>query len=460
MKTFLVGLFMILGFWFTGLTAVHAAIKPLPPDYDPIQGGMVLRPPHDIWIKADNKTSMIPIAYLPGGVIDVDQLKQLHYFVEVNGEMTPVQRVSSLLDVDVDPTLGWGLNAVNTNGLGLAVIANRVGVYPLKLGMQFGQSTDLYETEVTLHVVDTISAITWPEISSKDIMSPLPQLMIWHHLNGEVTIENAGNTSTSNNELKWPTSPMFVVIPPTTASISGDTKVTFGLRLTTATRALTFKDGLQTQTVTTQFGVPPITAVKGRPIKLDLDYMRPNPGTKLTFIWQFYGSKGVLLLTQSTSTPELPAEFVQPDAINLQLTLQYSDGQTTASFSSTIVRLIYKSTSLLEMPLTETTVNLPAIIEGPTTANVGLTDWSVNQVGSWHFTLTASTLRQTDGTTLSARLQWPDGALIPPNQPYTANYTGPQVVPLSQIDWVFQQQTTAKAGHYQAELLFEVIAGP
>lgn len=459
MKTFLAGFFVILGFWFAGLTVVHAEIKPLPPDYDPIQGGMVLRPPHDLWIKADNITSMIPIAYLPGGAINADQLKQLNYFVEVNGKMTPVQRVSSSAYMDDKAILGWKLGQADGNSLGLVVRANRVGVYALKLLMQFGQSTEQYETEVTLHVVNTISAVTWAETSSKYILSPLPQLVIWHHLDGEVTIENAISPDINNNELKWPIVPLFTLIPPTTTSSSGDTKRTFGMKLTTGTRELIIKDGQQTQSVTAHFGVPVMTVYKGQPIKLDLDYMHPNPGTKLEFIWQFYNVSGVLL-TQSTPTPEFPAELVPPNVTLMQLTLQYSDSQTIASFSSTIIRFVYKSSSLLKIPPAEATVNLPAIIEGPTTANAGLTDWSVNQVGPWHFTITASTLKQTDGTTLPARLQWPDGTRITPNQPFTINYSGQQVVPLSQIDWVFQQQTTAKAGHYQAELLFEAIAGP
>ncbi len=460
MKTFLAGLFMVFGFWFAGLTVVHAEIKPLPPDYDPIQGGMVLRPPHDLWIKADNIISMIPIAYLPGGAINADQLKQLNYFVEVNGKMTPVERVSSAASFTNKLTLGWKLGVADSNGLGLMVRADRVGVYALKLLMQFGQSTDQYETEVTLHVVDTISAISWTEASSKYILSPLPQLVIWHHLDGEVTIESSSNSSFFNNELKWPAGLIFTLIPPTTANINTNDNSTFGMKLTTGTRELLIKDGLQTQTVTAQFGISKITAVKGQPIKLDLDYMRPNPGTKLEFIWQFYSYNSQLLLTKSTPTPELSAEFVPSNATVVQLTLQYSDGQTTASFNSSIIPVVYKSSSLLEIPPAEATVNLPAIIEGPTTVNAGLTDWSVNQVGPWHFTITASTLKQTDGTTLPARLQWPDGTRITPNQPFTINYSGPQVVPLSQIDWVFQQQTTAKAGHYQAELLFEAIAGP
>jgi hypothetical protein len=72
----------------------------------------------------------------------------------------------------------------------------------------------------------------------------------------------------------------------------------------------------------------------------------------------------------------------------------------------------------------------------------------------WHFTISFSTLKQADGARLTSEIKWPDGPLITPNQPYSPLTYGSQLVPLSQIDWVFQQQPKAKAGQYQAEICF------
>lgn len=456
-------LFVCLGFWFTDLTVVHADIKPLPPDYDPIQGGMILRPPHDLWIKADNKTTIpiIPIAYLPGGQIDIAQLKQLNYRVILNDTSFAVPVVSKQSDVpSIIPGLSLGI--VRTNGLGIFVRASEVSDYSMQILMRIGQGNDEYETEVTLHVVDQISEISSVEALAKPILSPLPQLALWHHVGGEVTIEESiitpttAATALNNNELGWPTSPLFYFLPATNLNPLKDVEHLGIFRLSTMQRQLTVIGGIGTQ----QFGIPLMTAIQGQPLKLDFGYMKPNPGTKLAFIWEFYSKNVDLLSTQSTSTPELPAVFVQPNAASVRLILEYFDDQTTIKYASSFIDFTYKSQPLLSIPPAKSTVNLPAIIEGPTTANAGLTDWSVNQVGSWNFTVTASTLRQADGTTLPAKLKWPDGTSITPNQPYTIKYTGSQMVPLSQIDWVFQQQPKAKAGVYQADLLFEAIAGP
>lgn len=463
MKKILGMLAVCLGFWFTGLTVVHADIKPLPPDYDPIQGGMILRPPHDLWIKADNKTTIpiIPIAYLPGGQIDITQLKQLNYRVVLDDQSFAVPVVSTQSDIpSIIPGLSLGI--VRSNGLGIFVRASKVGDYSMQLLMRIGQGNDEYETELTLHVVDQISEITSVEEPAKPILSPLPQLALWHHVGGEVTIENTIITTStatnalSSNELGWPTSPLFYFLPATNSTLVNDVESLGTFKLGTLQRQLTVVGGIGTQ----QFGIPDITAIQGQPLKLDFGYMKPNPGTKLAFIWEFYSINADLLSTQSTQTPELPAVFVQPNAYSIRLILEYSDDQTTIKYASSFIKFIYKSQPVLSIPPAEATVNLPAIIEGSTTASAGLTDWSVNQVGQWHFEITISTLKQADGTTLSARLKWPDGTSITPNQPYTIKYTGSQVVPLSQLDWVFQQQPKAKAGVYQANLLFEAISGP
>jgi hypothetical protein len=462
MKKILGMLVVCLGFWFTGLTVVHADIKPLPPDYDPIQGGMILRPPHDLWIKADNKTTIpiIPIAYLPGGQIDIAQLKQLNYRVILNDTSFAVPVVSKQSDVpSIIPGLSLGI--VRTNGLGIFVRASEVGDYSMQILMRIGQENDEYETEVILHVVDQISEITSVEEPAKPILSPLPQLALWHHVGGEVTIEENITTTAAalnNNELGWPTSPLFYFLPATNSTLVNDVERLGTFKLGTLQRQLTVVGGIGTQ----QFGIPLITAIQGQSLNLDFDYMKPNPGTKLTFIWEFYSIKADLLSTQSTQTPELPAAFVQPNAASVRLILEYSDNQTTIKYASAFINFAYKSQPLLSIPPAEATVNLPAIIQGPTTTNAGLADWSVTQVGQWHFEITVSTLRQADGTTLPAKLKWPDGTSITPYQPYTIKYkySGSQVVPLSQLDWVFQQQPKAKAGHYQADLLFEAISGP
>mgnify|MGYP004710939743 FL=1 len=206
------------GFWITGATMVQAETRPLPPDYDPIQGGMVLRPPKELWVTADNSVWMIPLAYLPGGVLNVDQLKQVHYFVQVNHEERAIPRVANPTYVYIDQTLGWGLGAVETNGLGLVVRADRVGVYPLTLAFQFGQDSNRYETEIILHVVTKISTSTKADTSTEPIFSPLPQLVVWHHLDGEITVANSVSTSLVNNDLKWPSSPLFTFVPPSSQS--------------------------------------------------------------------------------------------------------------------------------------------------------------------------------------------------------------------------------------------------
>jgi hypothetical protein len=461
MKKLLGVLFACLGIWFTGLTVVHADIKPLPPDYDPIQGGMILRPPHDLWIKSDNKTTIIPIAYLPAGQIDIAQLKQLNYRVVLDGKSFAVAVVGAPSEApSIIPGLNLGI--VRTNGLGIFVRTSKVGDYSMQILMRIGQGNDEYETEVTLHVVDQISEISSVEAPARPILSPIPQLALWHHVGGEVTIENnifsitTASAALSNNELGWPTSPLFYFLPATNSTLVNDVESLGTFKLGTIQRQLTVIGGIGTQ----QFGIPLITAIQGQPLKLDFGYMKPNPGTKLAFIWEFYSKNVDLLSTQSTSTPELPAGLVQSNAASVRLILEYSDNQTTIKYASAFINFTYKFQPLLSIPPAEATVNLPAIIQGPTTTNAGLADWSVTQVGSWNFTVTASTLRQTDGTTLPAKLKWPDGTSVTPNQPYTIKYTGSQVVPLSQIDWVFQQQPKAKAGVYQADLLFEAIAGP
>lgn len=447
-----------LGFWFAGLTVVHADIKPLPTDYDPIQGGMVLRPPHDLWIRTDNKPSIIPISYLPGGNIDTKQLAQLSYRVVLGGQtfaLLPVTNKNYLYPI----TSGLSFGFFKTGGLGILVHATQIGDYPLKILMKIDQSSDEYETDVTLHVRTSTSAITWGNVSSQLIMSPLPQLVLWHHLDGEVTIEFDLNTGIANNALNWPTESLFSLIPPTVAE-NNQIGVFIRFKLSTALRQLTVNDLDDTKvSVSKQFGVPSITAIQGQPIKLDLEYIRPRLGTKLEFIWNFYGGSR-LVSTATTTTPELPAQVVEPNATSVQLILKYFDDQTIVEYASSFINFTYKSQPALWLSPAESTINLPAIIQGQTTTNAGLTDWSVNQVGQWHFTITASTLKQVDGTTLLAKLKWPDGTIIRPNQPFTATYSDSQVVPLSQIDWVFQQQPKAKAGHYQADLLFEAIAGP
>lgn len=52
---------------------------------------------------------MIPLAYLPGGALNVDQLKQARYFVQVNHEDRALPRVANPTYVYIDQTLGWGL---------------------------------------------------------------------------------------------------------------------------------------------------------------------------------------------------------------------------------------------------------------------------------------------------------------------------------------------------------------
>lgn len=446
------------GFWITGATMVQAETRPLPPDYDPIQGGMVLRPPKELWVTADNSVWMIPLAYLPGGVLNVDQLKQVHYFVQVNHEERAIPRVANPTYVYIDQTLGWGLGAVETNGLGLVVRADRVGVYPLTLAFQFGQDSNRYETEIILHVVTKISTSTKADTSTEPIFSPLPQLVVWHHLDGEITVANSVSTSLVNNDLKWPSSPLFTFVPPSSQSYD-----TLGnlltLKLTTATRQLTVNNPAGMM-ASQQFGLQPIAAVQGQPIILSLNYIHPAPGTQLRFIWQFFGKNGAPFLKQVTDTPELPAALVPPDALSVQLTLQYFDQQTTVEYHSSMVTYTYRALTRQTLSPAVTTIDIAAIIQGPVTAKAGFSDWSVNQVGSWHFTMTASTLKQANEATLSAQLKWPNGSLIAAGQAYTVNYSGPQVVPLSQIDWVFQQQPQALAGRYQAEILFEAIAGP
>lgn len=459
MKKILGMLAVCLGFWFAGLTVVHADIKPLPPDYDPIQGGMVLRPPHDLWIRTDIKPSIIPIAYLPGGNLDTKQLAQLSYQVLLDGKALKISAVLDQQSVSYSTDEKLSLGYYRAGGLGIIVYGIQVGDYPLKILMKIGQGSDEYETDVTLHVRTSTSAITWGNVSSELIMSPLPQLVLWHHLNGEVTVETESNNGISSNELKWPTTSLISLIPPTVAE-NDNMGVLVRFKLSTASRQLTVYnvDGTKIS-VSKQFGIPSITAIQGQPIKLDLDYIHPRLGTKLEFIWNFYGSSR-LVSAQTTTTPELPAQAVDPNATSIQLILKYFDDQMTVEYASSFINFTYKSQPSLSLPTAETTIDLPAIIQGPTTAKAGFSDWSVNQVGSWHFTITASTLKQTDGTTLPARLKWPDGTIITPNQPYTVKYSGSQVVPLSQIDWVFQQQPKAKAGVYQANLLFEAIAGP
>ncbi|WP_125709949.1 hypothetical protein [Lacticaseibacillus porcinae] len=458
MKKLLGVLLLWVSFWFVGLSTVHAETQPLPPDYDPIQGGMVFRPPKDLWIKADNSVAIIPIAYLPGGPLKPSELSQASYHVTVNGKGVPVQPITNPSQLEFATPSELSLGAINTGGLGIIVRTNSTGDYALKIVMNINQDSNNYETEMILHAREQISAITWADTSFKAILSPLPQLVLWHHLYGEVTVEDGTITSTiSSSAFKWPSTPSFYMVTPS----SVDTTAIESIRLSAGQLQLTVAGGVATQ----QFGLLPITLTNGQPLILDFDYIKPNPGTKLEFVWKFHQQVPDITMPDIvTDTPSLNAAQVQKASGSLQLVLRYSNAQSTVEYRSSVITYVYRPSSQpftqSLLPPANATVSLPAIIQGPVTVNAGLADWQVNQPGMWRLTINISNLKQADGARLQADLKWPNGTLITPTQPYSASYNGQQLLPLSQIDWVFQQQPLAKAGHYQAEIQIQAISGP
>lgn len=459
MKKLLGVLAVCFSFWFAGLTIVHAEIKPLPPDYDPIQGGMILKPPRELWVQAKTTlTAMIPFAYLPGGPLDVTQLQQVHYEVELDGTKTPVPIVANQGAVSVDSKVDLNFGAVS-GGLGILVRANRVEDYSLTLFFSFGQSSDEYETNLTLHVVSTLSPITWAETTStKSMMSPLPQLVLWHHVGPEVTVERSTATTLDSNELKWPISPLFYLVGSTAVRVNG----AIGLLPFVRQLALTTNGLTATQT----FGMPNVTGYQGKPLVVDIDYIHPRPGTRLQFLWQFVSTLSPALSTQQFETTSLtiPADRIMQANGTLELTLRYSDGNSSVEYRSTTRNYTYQRATQTQQPFSLGSglffLSIADLIQGPVTVNANLPDWQVDQVGPWRFTLSVTALRQDNGTILPASLKWPTGGSITSNQPYTTVYNGPQVVPLSQIEWVFQQQPAAVAGQYQAQIQFQAIAGP
>jgi hypothetical protein len=321
---------------------VHAEIKPLPPDYDPIQGGMVLRPPHELWIKADNKTvAIIPIAYLPGGPLQPLQLSQVSYHVKVNGEDVPVRPITNPSQLEFATPSELSLGAISTGGLGIIVRTNSIGDYALKIVMNINQNSNNYETDMVLHAREQISAITWADTSFKPVLSPLPQLVLWHHLYGEVTVEDGTTTSTiSSSAFKWPSMPLFYMVSPssvdTTASVH---TVIDSIRLSAGQLQLKVTGGVATQ----QFGLLPITLTSGQPLVLDFDYIKPNPGTKLEFVWKFHQTTPDITLPDIvTDTPSLSAAQVQKASGSLQLVLRYSDAQSVVEYRSSVITYVYR----------------------------------------------------------------------------------------------------------------------
>lgn len=458
MKKLLGVLAVCFSFWFAGLTVVHAEVKPLPPDYDPIQGGMILKPPRELWVKVIDSvvpiSSVIPLAYLPGGTLDVTQLQQLHYAVELDGIKKPVPIVANQGAVSVDSKVDLNFGAVS-GGLGILVRANRVEDYSLTLFFSFGQSSDEYETNLTLHVVSTLSPITWAETTStKSMMSPLPQLVLWHHVGPEVTVERSTATTLDSNELKWPISPLFYLVGSSAIRVNG----AIGLLPFVRQLALTTNGPTATQT----FGMPNVTGYQGKPLDVPIEYIRPQPGTRLQFLWRFVNTVGISPPVFETTSPTIPADKLMPRNGALELTLRYSDGARSIDYQSFNTKYTYQPTTQQTFSLGSGLffLSIADLIQGPVTVNANLPDWQVDQVGPWRFTLSVTALQQDNGTILPASLKWPTGGSITPSQPYTTVYNGPQVVPLSQIEWVFQQQPAAVAGQYQAQIQFQAIAGP
>lgn len=454
MKKFLGFLLILFGFWVAGATVVHADVKPLPPDYDPIQGGTVLRPPSDLWVQVNSATlSIIPLAYLPPGPLNPAQLSQLSYQVQVNnGAKNAVSSVPSFANTNVNPTLKLGFGASVNNRLGIAVKASQIGDYALKLFMRFGQSADEYEVEIQLHVVASLSPIVGVNISSKPIFSPLPQLALWQHRDGEVSVETSPTiSSTQLNDLKWPLSPIFSFLPNTTTGASDGAIVV---------RTLPYVFKVSAMSVTESFGLNPVTVYEGKPLTINVEYIQPQPGTSLSFIWSFNKNKTVPDRKIRTQTLTLPAGVVQPDDLNLELTLEYSDGQTTALYRSEMVPIKYVPTPIQTLPPAQATLSIADLLQGPATVNAGWSDWPVTAQGNWHLNIAMTPLQQADGTTLAASLVGPDALKVTPEMPATLDFTGDQVVPLSQLNWVFQQQPAVVAGHYQAQITFQAIAGP
>ncbi len=409
--------------------------RPVVAAYDPAQGGVFWEPPEEAWL-LPNKFGFIPFGYAPAGDLSVTTI----------AKNMPQGEIRT---IDGETTTGVIVNSHNSH-LGVSVRIVNPGRYVLNLSLATGG--ELMRRTVILNVGEQSGVRQLVPLPNRPLMSPLPVLAETTGIQG-ASFEPLQGTGPEGgaNGLGWVLSKPLVFVPPDVLiSLGTIVMMPRGYHLTTTV------DG-QTLPVTLTYGLDPVTAIEGHPLTLDSLYLKPLPDTTLTFTWT-YNPDSPQKQTVTSTTPSIPIPETWHADGQLNVMLQYAYNNKTVTLRSNTVAYHYQSQAITTRRTT--TVAVSDLLQHDLRVNASLADWHVSQPGDWQLEVAVSPLQTQSGARLAATLRLPDGTQIAAGQSQRVAYTGDQVVPLAQAEWLLQQQPAVVAGQYNGSVRFTAIFGP
>ncbi|WP_461214680.1 hypothetical protein [Lacticaseibacillus sp. GG6-2] len=427
-----------LSWWGTPTSAVSAVVS-----YDPAQGGVFWEPPAEI-LTYINTEEFIPFGYAAPGNLSVTtatstSLASTWYKLNDDGTITT-------------PESSTGYVTPNNSNLGVIARFANTGDYrvDLKLTTDKAQSSVITRT-VIVHVTDPVNSRQLLPLPKQRLLSPLPTLLETTSSGGNNFLEIKKEFEPDQREhaFIWRlTKPIYYVYPLTWWDGTM-------INIDPQTQEFTFYLNGQPQTQTLSYGLANITAVEGHPITLDALYLKPMPGTKLTFNWT-YTVKGGKAQTIASDTPSLPIPDNWHADGSIYVTLIYSyDGKSVPIKSNTVAYhyqpQVIRATS---------TFAVSDLLQHDIHVNARIADWPITQTGDWQLEVAVSPVQTNSGVRMPAALVLPGGTQVAGGETKRLAFSGDQVLALTQAEWLLQQQLTPVVGQYNATVRFTVISGP